>query len=100
MRYDLNLLTIFKSWKFKYVVNKYIKNFDFFVLILVCDPDCPSDYEPLCGSNEQTYLNECLMRLDACFKDEEIISQYDGPCRGTMLAPSKKKKYTNFFRDE
>ena len=39
------------------------------------------------------------MRLDACTKDEEIISQHNGACRGTILKPPKKKKFTNFFRD-
>ena len=39
------------------------------------------------------------MRLDACTKDEEIISQHDGACRGTILKPSKKKKFTIFFRE-
>ena len=39
------------------------------------------------------------MRLDACTKDEEIISQHNGACRGTILKPSKKMKFTNFFRE-
>ena len=69
------------------------------LFIQVCNSDCPSEYKPICGSNEITYLNECLMRLDACTKDEEIISQHNGACRGTILKPPKKKKFTNFFRE-
>ena len=39
------------------------------------------------------------MSLDACSKDEEILSQHNGPCKGTILIQPKKKKFTNFFRE-
>ena len=68
-------------------------------LTLVCDPDCPSEYEPLCSNNERTYVNECFMNLDACLKDEEILRQYEGQCRGITSSPQYRMKFINIFQE-
>lgn len=46
----------------------------------VCQFQCPKSYIPVCGSNGDTYQNECYRRQAAC-KQQRLISRLsDGPC--------------------
>ncbi|KAL1022299.1 hypothetical protein UPYG_G00024820 [Umbra pygmaea] len=46
----------------------------------ICDFKCSVDYDPVCGSNSQTYQNECFLRRDACKLQTEILTSSEGPC--------------------
>jgi hypothetical protein len=41
---------------------------------------CSTDYQPLCGSNLQEYLNECEMNKYACQTNILLTKLHDGPC--------------------
>jgi hypothetical protein len=42
---------------------------------------CPQVISPVCGSNGQTYNNECLLNIAAC-KDSSIKMASEGECTG------------------
>uniref|UniRef100_A0A1A9UG86 Kazal-like domain-containing protein n=1 Tax=Glossina austeni TaxID=7395 RepID=A0A1A9UG86_GLOAU len=56
-----------------------------------CARICPPDYEPICGSDNMTYSNECLLEIENCRTNSTITIQYYGAC-GRPDAPS-----TNFL---
>ncbi len=35
-----------------------------------CLKDCPSTYEPVCGTDDLTYDNECFLQVEACSQKE------------------------------
>ena len=53
--------------------------------------DCPADVKPVCGTDDNTYINECLMRVIACRKRLKTSIKKQGLC-----GREKKKKF--FFR--
>lgn len=46
----------------------------------VCSEKCTLKFEPVCGSNGKTYINECLMRADACKQRESFVVLQKGAC--------------------
>uniref|UniRef100_A0A1B0FPM0 Kazal-like domain-containing protein n=1 Tax=Glossina morsitans morsitans TaxID=37546 RepID=A0A1B0FPM0_GLOMM len=54
-----------------------------------CARICPPDYEPICGSDNMTYSNECLLEIENCRTNSTITIQYYGAC-GRPDAPSTK----------
>ncbi|XP_078665849.1 ovoinhibitor-like [Branchiostoma floridae x Branchiostoma belcheri] len=61
-----------------------------------CNAHCPNDYDPVCGSNHQTYNNRCYLEIDACIFSAQhpdahhtITVAYNGPCNG---APGGRKR--------
>ena len=49
----------------------------------VCPQDCPHHHEPVCGSDGNTYTNECEMNKQACAQVTEIDVEYRGECDDT-----------------
>ncbi|XP_046859506.1 neurogenic locus Notch protein-like isoform X3 [Xenia sp. Carnegie-2017] len=46
----------------------------------VCDKACPFIHSPVCGDDNETYLNLCVMKLRACEEKKIITMQNKGPC--------------------
>ncbi|MXQ79122.1 hypothetical protein E5288_WYG000309 [Bos mutus] len=46
----------------------------------VCQFKCNSDYVPVCGSNGESYQNECYLRQAACKQQSEILVVSEGSC--------------------
>ena len=57
----------------------------------VCDegrcvcPQCPSTAAPVCGSDEQTYLNQCELRRQSCSITRDISVTHHGECDDDMF---------------
>uniref|UniRef100_A0A8D0F4L5 Kazal-like domain-containing protein n=1 Tax=Strix occidentalis caurina TaxID=311401 RepID=A0A8D0F4L5_STROC len=41
---------------------------------------CNNDYVPVCGSNGDTYQNECYLKQAACKQQSEILLVSEGSC--------------------
>ncbi|KAF6116595.1 transmembrane protein with EGF like and two follistatin like domains 2 [Phyllostomus discolor] len=46
----------------------------------VCQFKCNNDYVPVCGSNGESYQNECYLRQAACKQQSEILVMAEGSC--------------------
>ena len=46
---------------------------------LECDGPCTYQYDPICGSDGETYSNPCLFEREKC-KDPSLTLQHAGEC--------------------
>lgn len=46
--------------------------------------ECPADFQPVCGSDTNTYNNYCILKATACRQGKEIEKTADGPCTPGM----------------
>ncbi|XP_052399204.1 tomoregulin-1b [Carassius gibelio] len=46
----------------------------------VCQFECSKNYVPVCGSNGDTYQNECYLKQAACNQQRAIALASEGPC--------------------
>lgn len=53
-----------------------------------CPTFCNRMLDPVCGSNYQTYGNQCVLRSEQCFKDEKLYQLHPGPCECPSLCPA------------
>ncbi|NXY67137.1 TEFF1 protein, partial [Glareola pratincola] len=51
-----------------------------------CQFQCHTNYIPVCGSNGDTYQNECFLRRASCKHQKEITVVSRGPCYSVMLS--------------
>ncbi|KAH9416857.1 hypothetical protein DERP_011972 [Dermatophagoides pteronyssinus] len=52
--------------------------------VCVCPKKCPTYIDPVCGSNNITYENQCQLMISACSSLKKINIQYKGPCEGKL----------------
>ncbi|XP_027047303.1 agrin-like [Pocillopora damicornis] len=46
----------------------------------VCPRQCPLSFDPVCGSNRQTYLNKCTLQVESCRTQTRITVARRGQC--------------------
>lgn len=61
----------------------------------VCPDVCPLNFEPVCASDGNTYVNECQMRVQACQQSVELEINFYGECQGRK-APETGKFSSEF----
>ncbi|GLH04212.1 Four-domain proteases inhibitor [Gryllus bimaculatus] len=45
-----------------------------------CQRICSTLYDPVCGSDNKTYSNECFLELENCRSRALVSKSYDGRC--------------------
>nr|XP_030121690.3 tomoregulin-1 [Taeniopygia guttata] len=58
-----------------------------------CQFQCHTNYIPVCGSNGDTYQNECFLRRAACKHQKEITMVSRGPCYSDNGSGSGEGEY-------
>merc|ERR1712018_560562 len=49
-----------------------------------CPEFCIEIYQPICGTNGETYSNDCYLQMAACASTIPISQAYEGECAGAM----------------
>src|ERR1043165_4647347 len=49
--------------------------------ICVCTENCPTYSSPVCGSDNQTYINDCDLQRHSCMTNENITLAHTGECK-------------------
>ncbi|XP_063307937.1 tomoregulin-1 [Pelobates fuscus] len=63
------------------------------VLKCACQFQCHTNYIPVCGSNGDTYQNECFLRRSACKQQKDLTVVARGPCFSDIASGSGEGEY-------
>ena len=82
------ILAIWWLKKNTYYINVIINS------VLECPTSCPLNYEPICGTDGETYPNECELKVHACYThNDDLKVKHDGECKGKIIS----KEYEKYF---
>ena len=63
-----------------------------------CPDSCPQHYEPVCGTDHETYPNECELMVHACYTgDKDLKVKHDGKCNGKILLTENKNSFACYY---
>ena len=63
-----------------------------------CPDSCPQHYEPVCGTDHETYPNECELMVHACYTgDKDLKVKHDGKCNGKILSTENKNSFACYY---
>lgn len=54
--------------------------------VCICPTECPSSREPVCGSDLETYTNECELQKAACTVGRPLTVHFYGDCKEGLSA--------------
>jgi len=72
---------------------------------LNCNLKCKKFYDPVCGTNGQTFLNECLLRMASCINKDQVTRMAAGRCELDVSEVNEEaefavRKLSNRFKNK
>ncbi|XP_031566740.1 agrin-like [Actinia tenebrosa] len=64
----------------------------------VCPQECPLSFNPVCGSNDLTYPNECTLQKESCRIKRRIVVKHRGQCECSDGSCGQQNKHRQFKR--
>ena len=61
--------------------------------VCVCPRKCPNHYDPVCGSNNITYDNDCKIMAASCESTSKITTKHRGECERMFHSPYSDPSY-------
>ena len=68
-----------------YQIDSYHPQYSSFFHSGLCNGACPRNYDPMCGSDGRTYVNECLLNFASCKSGGKIRKVSDGECSKSLV---------------